>query len=126
MEEEIQTLAQKQAVQEVLVTTKAYYSNIFMVPKKDGDKRPVINLKSLNKYMKSEQFKMEGLHIVKALLQKSNWMAKVDLKDAFFMVPVAPQHRYLLLFNLEMKTFQFKCLPFGLCTASRVFTKTLS
>ena len=34
------------------------------------------------------------------------------------MVPVAPQHRHLLLFNLEMKIFQFKCLP-------RVFTKIL-
>ena len=45
-------------------------------------------------------------------------MAKVDLKDAFFMVPVAPQHCHLLLFNLEMKTFQFKCL-------SRVIPKIL-
>ena len=99
------TLVQKQAVQEVPVTTKEYYSNIFMVPKKDEDQRPVINLKSLNKYVKSEYFKMEGLHTVKGLLQKSDWMAKVDLKDAFFMVPVAPQHRHILLFNLETKTF---------------------
>ena len=63
---------------------------MFIVPKKDWGQRPVINLKSLNKYVKSEHFKMEGLHIVKALSQKSDWMAKVDLKDAFFMVPVAP------------------------------------
>ena len=67
---------------------------------------------------------MEGLHTVKALIQKSNWMAKVDLKDAFFMVQVAPQHHHLL-FNPEKKTFQFKCLPFGLCTPPRVFTKIL-
>ena len=117
MEEEIQTLVQKQTVQEVPATTKGYYSNMFIVPK---------NLKSQNKYMKSEHFKMKGLHIVKSLLQKSDWMAKVDLKDAFFMVPVAPQHCHLLLFNLEMKTFQFKCLPFGLCTAPRMFTKILN
>ena len=31
---------------------------------------------------------MEGLHTVKALLQKNDWMAKVDLKDSFFMVPI--------------------------------------
>ena len=124
LEDEIQTLVQKQAVQEVPVTTKGYYSNMFMVPKKDGGQRPAINLKSLNKYMKSEHLRMEGLHTVNALIQKSNLMAKVDLKDAFFIVQVAPQ-RHHLLFNPEKKTFQFKCLPFGLCTAPRAFIKIL-
>jgi len=30
---------------------------------------------------------MEGLHTVKGLLRQHDWMAKVDLKDAFFMRP---------------------------------------
>ena len=68
---------------------------------------------------------MEGLHTVEALLQKSDWIAKVDCKDAFFMLPVTSQHCHLLLFNLEMKTFELNCLLFGLCTAPRVFTKIL-
>ena len=98
---------------------------MFMVPKKDGGQRPVINLKHLNKFVKSEHFKMEGLHTVKALIQKNDWLAKVDLKDAFFMIPMAQQHRHLLLFTTGTETFQFNCLPFGLCTAPRVFTKLL-
>ena len=68
---------------------------------------------------------MEGLHTVKALIQQNDWMAKVDLKDAFFMVPIAQEHQHLLLFKIEMGTFHSKCLPFGLCTAPRVFTKVL-
>ena len=47
-------------------------------------------------------------------LFRSNWEA-----------PIVPQHRNMLLFNLEGKTYQFNCLPFGLCTAPRVFTKVL-
>ena len=43
---------------------------------------------------------MEGLHTVKALLQNSDWMVKIDLKNAFFVVPIAPQRHHLLLFNL--------------------------
>ena len=68
---------------------------------------------------------MEGLHTVKALIQKNDWLAKVDLKDAFFMIPMAQQHRHLLLFTMGTETFQFNCLPFGLFTAPRVFTKLL-
>ena len=63
--------------------------------------------------MKSEHFKVEGLHTVKDLLIQHDWMAKVDLKDTFFMVPIAPQHRNLLLFRLEGRAYQFNCLPFG-------------
>ena len=125
LEEEIQLLLEKQVVQEVPASTKGFYSNIFMVPKKDGGQRPVINLKHLNRFVKSEHFKMEGLHTVKALIQKNDWLAKVDLKDAFFMVPIAQQHQHLLLFTVGTKTFQFKYLPFGLCIAPRVFTKVL-
>ena len=56
--------------------------------------------------MKSEHFKMETLHTVKSLLQKEDWMTKVDLKDAFFMVPIAKQFHHLLLFEANAESFQ--------------------
>ena len=48
--------------------TKGFYSSIFIVQKKDGGQRPVINLKRLNYHVKSEHFKLETLHTVKSLL----------------------------------------------------------
>jgi len=98
---------------------------MFIIPKKDGGQRPVINLKHLNHFVKAEHFKMEGLHTAKSLLQQGDWLAKVDLKDAFFMMPIAEHQQHLLMFKVGAKTFQFNCLPFGLCSAPRVFTKTL-
>ena len=50
-------------------SNSGFYSNMFIVPKKDGDQRPA--LKHLNKFVKSEHFKIEGLHTVKALLRRS-------------------------------------------------------
>ena len=47
-------------------------------------------------------------------------MIKLDLKDAYFMVPIAPQHQKL---QWEGRNFHFTCLPFGLSTAPRTFTK---
>jgi len=69
---------------------------------------------------KSKHFKMENLHTVKSLLQKEDWMIKVDLKDAFFMVPKAKQFHHLLLFKANVESFQFLCLPFGLCRSTPV------
>ena len=63
-------------------------SSIFLVPKKDGGNRPVINLKSLNTHIPYHHFKMESSSLLKELLQKEDFMCKIDLKDAYFSVPL--------------------------------------
>ena len=78
-------------------------SNRADVPKKDGVQRPVINLKHLNKFVKSEHFRMEGLHTVNALIRRNDWVAKVDLKDTLIMVPIAPTK--ILKSSVEMLRF---------------------
>ena len=75
---EAKSLLQKQVIQHLPTLPVGFYSNMFMVPKKGGGQRPVINLKYLNHFVKSEHFKMEGLHTVKTLLRKNDWMAKID------------------------------------------------
>ena len=50
---------------------------------------------------------------------------KVDLKDAYFSIPIDREHWKYLCFKLGAKTYQFTCLPFGLTSAPWVFTKTV-
>ena len=68
---------------------------------------------------------MESIHILRDLLRAGDWMTKVDLKDAYFMVPIHEEDRAFLKFPFKEKIYQFKCLPFGLACAPWVFTKTL-
>ena len=73
-----------------------FLSSIFLVPKKDGGLRPIINLKRLNDYVPHRHFKMEGIHMLKDLLGQEDWMTKIDLKDAYFAVPISePDKKYL-------------------------------
>ena len=63
--------------------------------------------------------------MVKDLLNPNDWMTTLDLKDAYFSVPVAQRDRKFLCFQWQQKLFEFQCLPFGLSSAPRVFTKLL-
>lgn len=121
MQAEIKSMLEKQVISEIRESVEGYYFQIFLVPKKDGGQRPVKNLKRFE----VEQLKMEGIHVLKDLLKVENWMGKVDLKDAYFMIPKAQEDRAFLWFQRKDMTYQFICLPFGLSSVPWVFTKTI-
>ena len=53
----------------------------------------------------------------------------IDLKDAYFHIPIHVRSRRLLRFavatNDGLRIFQFRDLPFGLSSVPRVFTKVI-
>lgn len=59
---------------------------VFLVLKKDGGHKPVINLKVLNIFIHTKHLKMEGIHPLRVLLYIGDWMAKVDLKDTYYIM----------------------------------------
>ena len=40
-----------------------------------------------------------------------DWLAKIDLKDAYFLVPVHPSHQKFLQFQWQDGLYKFQCLP---------------
>jgi len=68
---------------------------------------------------------MEGLHLLPDLIQLTDWMVKLDLRDAYLQVPIHKDHQCLLQFQWHGRIYQFVCLPFGLTSAPRVFSKIL-
>ena len=91
--QEVENLAAKEAIQPVLDNREGYTSPIFLVPKSDGSWCPVINLKSLNRYVVTRHFKMESIRTVKGLMRKGDWLVKLDLKDAYLTVPIHSSHQ---------------------------------
>ena len=123
--DEISKLAQKGAITEVPEDREGFVSPIFVVPKSDGSWRPVINLQALNQHITKCHFKMESIKSVKGLVQKEDWLAKLDLKDAYLSVPIHPTHQRFLRFRWKNCLWQFKVLPFGLSSAPCTFTKIM-
>ncbi|XP_038046795.1 uncharacterized protein LOC119721003 [Patiria miniata] len=124
LEKEIISLIDKNAI--ILLptgSTLGVTSTFFLAPKKSGDWRPIINLRPLNSYIKPKHFRMETLSTVLQSLKRNWWATSIDLKDAYLHVPIHADHQKFLQFLYQGSGYQFRCLPFGLSTAPRVFTR---
>ena len=127
LKQAVTDLLQKEAIEIVEnPDTPGFYSRLFLVPKRDGGFRPIIDLKPLNAFLTKEKFKMETQASISAALQVNDWTTSVDLKDAYFHIPIASSSRKYLRFVIDGKTYQFRALPFGLSPAPRVFTRIMS
>jgi hypothetical protein len=92
----IMELQQKGAI--LVTPVQGFLSRMFLIPKKGGGMRPIIDLRELNKFMKKEHFKMEGIHLVKDLMREGDWLVKLDLKDKYFAIPIDEDYQHLLQF----------------------------
>jgi hypothetical protein len=115
-------LVSKGAVHQVVEQKDQFLSTLFIVQQVNKN-RPVFKLKTLNKYVHTEKFKLESLDLLKTMLKPNDFLMKLDLKDAYYLVPVAVKHRKNLRFHFQDVTYEFQCLPFGLSSAPRAFTK---
>ena len=75
-----------------------FISPIFIRRKKDDTYRLILNLKEFNENAEYHHFKMESIQSVIKLVTLNCYMASMDIKDAYYPVPIAPEHRKYLLF----------------------------
>ena len=122
---EVKAMLEKGSISKVCHSKGEFLSSLFLISKKGNANRPVINLKDLNRFIHYKHFKMEDLHCLKNVLQKGDYICKIDLKDAYFSVPLHKYSRKLIRFLREGNLYEFLCLCFGLGPAPRIFTKLL-
>lgn len=113
------------AIRKVENSEIKFVSPIFPVPKHNGKHRLVLNLKQLNKFIKSDHFKMEDWRTVRCMMSTKMFMVKLDLKDAYHLVPMGINSKQYLTFFWKNLAYQYQCLPFGLSVAPFIFTKIM-
>ncbi|KAI2651801.1 Transposon Ty3-G Gag-Pol polyprotein [Labeo rohita] len=101
MEQEVETLLRKEAIEVVPPQDgeSGFYSRYFIVPKKDGGLRPILDLRLLNRSVMRLKFKMLTIN------------------------QVVSQIRKFLRFAFRGEAYQYRVLPFGLALSPRTFTK---
>ena len=126
LEAEVQTMLQKGAVEVVTDRSPGFYSRLFLVEKASGGWRPVIDLSPLNRFVRQTRFKMETARSVLASIRENDFLLTIDLKDAYFQIPIHRNSRKYLRFTMGQTVYQFKALCFGLSTAPQVFTRVFT
>ena len=99
-----------------------FYSRLFLVEKASGGWRPVIDLSHLNEFVQLTPFKTETVASVLLSVRERDFLAFLDLKDAYFQIPIHPSLR----FTSKGTVYQFRALCFRLSTAPQVFTRVFA
>jgi hypothetical protein len=113
-------------IKEVEFEQDQFLSPIFTVPKKNTtEHRMILNLKELNQHIQYYHFKMETFESAIKLIKPNVFMASVDLRYAYYSVHIHEHDQTMLKFQWKGKIFQYTCLPNGISSAPRLFTKLL-
>ena len=117
LRQEVEAMLAKGALEIARDPGPGFYSRLFLVEKASGGWRPVIDLSHLNDFVQLTPFKMETVASVLLSVREGDFLASLDLKDAYFQIPIHGSLRKLLMFMSEGTVYQFRALCFGLSTA---------
>lgn len=124
LSKEVSTLISKSAIFTVPPSKDQFVSPIFDIPKKDSNNRRIIlNLKTLNKFIIKVGFKLEGYEEIMDMIRPGDYFVSIDLQDAYLMFSMHPFYWKFLCFQFLDTRYCYKVMPFGLTSAPRIFTK---
>ena len=70
-------------------------------------------------------FEIETVNSNLTLVTPNCYMTKGDINDTYYSVPILLEHQKYLKVYFRGKLYQFRCLPNGICSGPRQFTKLL-
>ncbi len=85
---EITTLMHKKAIFQISTSRSltGFYSKYFLVPKKDGGLRPILDLRQLNRFITLLPFKMLTTTQILESIEPGEWFASIGMKDTEMVI----------------------------------------
>lgn len=99
-------------------------SPLVLLKKKDGSYRMCHDARKLNSLTVKDSYPLPNIQATLDMLRGASYISSIDLKSAFFQVPLAEDSRPLTAFAVPGRgLWQFKRMPFGLCNSGSTFQR---
>jgi hypothetical protein len=120
-------MLEQEIIVEVTPQEHQFVSPFFLATNNDGSKRPILNVKTINKnFLPKLHFKMETLTSVLPLINRGDWFTSWDVRKGFFNIALHPDYQHFFCFEFEGRRYQYTCLVMGLSIAPLFFTKIMA
>lgn len=104
----------------------SFSSTCHLVPKKNGQRRLVINYVPLNKIAVKDHYPLPQIYDLLAHLSDAKFFCALDCTEGFWQIPVSCKDRHKTAFVTPQGLFQFKRCPFGFTNSPAVFQRAMN
>ncbi|KAH7823491.1 putative Reverse transcriptase (RNA-dependent DNA polymerase) [Monocercomonoides exilis] len=109
-------------VEEIRSEDARHRNSVFLIRKKSGAWRQILDCRRLNTALIKTHFKCDNEKTVERVLRGQDYAITVDLQQAFYLLPVSKIQRPFLAFRFSGKDCTLRGMPFGFVDAPRIFT----
>ena len=103
-----------------------FSSPAFIIPKKDGSIRLVIDYRKLNSITIKEQYPLPRIEDILNQLEGSKRFSQIDLNAGYHQIDVDENDKYKTSFVTPFGQFEFNKMPFGATNAPRSFQRAMN
>ncbi|CAK9296138.1 unnamed protein product [Gordionus sp. m RMFG-2023] len=94
-------------------TDATFCSPLFLIPKADGTPRVISDFSNVSKNFIKYPFKLKTIPMIAPMLAGARKATKIDLKSAFYSIPLAQSRRRFFGFATASNKYRYKTLPMG-------------
>lgn len=104
-------------------SNSSWCSTTLVVPKPDGSHRFVNNFRALNAVTVKDKYPLPRMDDLIDQMTNSSWYCAIDLKNAYFQIPLEEESRPKTAFATSQGLFEYTVMPQGLCNSPATFSR---
>ena len=110
----------------VIQPSKSPYRNpIFVIWKKDGTGRFILDARRINEYLIKDNFPLPYIRDLLDDMKGCRYFSHMDLLSGYWQIGLKEEDRPKTAFSTRRGLFEFKVMPFGVATAPAAFQRLI-
>lgn len=110
----------------IIEESNSAWSSPVVLVRKPGKNRLCLDSRKLNEVTVKDAYPLPNIEGILSRLPKAKFITSLDLKDAFWQIPLDPISKDKTAFTVPGRPlYQYKVMPFGLCNAPQTMSRLM-